>query len=80
MDVIESFFHVTIWAIFHNFYTVDGTLSYREKTFKTLLRARNGREMGRDGYLEADLDLDDLSPLARETLSIMRGEWLWRKK
>lgn len=46
MDVIESFFHVTIWAIFHNFYTVDGTLLYREKTIKTLLRTKNEREMG----------------------------------
>lgn len=36
--------------------------------------------MGRDGYLEADLDLDDLSPLARETLSIMCGDWLFRKE
>lgn len=59
---------------------MDGTLLYRKKTIKTLLRAKNGREMGRDGYLEADLDLDDLSPLARETLSIMRGDWLLRKE
>lgn len=46
VDVIESFFHVTIWAIFHNFYTVKGTLLYREKTIKTLLRTKNEREMG----------------------------------
>lgn len=39
---------------------MEGTLSYREKPFESLLRAKNGREMGRDGYLEADLDLDDL--------------------
>lgn len=41
-DDIESFFQVTIWAIFHNFYTVEGTLSNCEKTIKTLLRAKTG--------------------------------------
>lgn len=44
------------------------------RTFKTLLRARNGREMGRDGYLEADLDLDDfVTARERDAANYARG-------
>lgn len=53
---------------------MEGTLSYREKTSKSLLRAKNGREMGRDGYLEADLDLDDLvTARERDAADYARG-------
>lgn len=53
---------------------MEGALSYREKPFESLLRAKNGREMGRDGYLEADLDLDDLvTARKRDAADYARG-------
>lgn len=53
---------------------MEGTLLYCEKTSESLLRAKNGREMGRDGYLEADLDLDDfVTARERDAADYARG-------
>lgn len=72
-DDLESFFHVTVFAIFHNVYTVEDTLSHRDRYIKSLLLSNKTRALGRDLYLGASLD-DLTSPPAKQARDVIY-EW-----
>lgn len=69
-DDIESFFHVAIWAIFHNYYIEEDKLSHREKQIKSLILSNKTRALGHIGYLYAKPH-DLSSQLAIEAQPVM---------
>lgn len=72
-DDLESFFHVAVFAIFHNVYTVEDTLSHRDRYIKSLLLSNTARALGHDLYLGASVD-DLTSPPAKQAMDVME-QW-----